>query len=93
MATMRASVEGFHGWLTWDGVDGAKLARRPRTSPPVGVRATSDRERDALIAQAEQDLADGVFWRKVLAAREQATDEMDLRTWQQRRWDRLHPGL
>ena len=89
MAIMRASV-GRHGWHIWDGVGGAKLARRPRTSPPVGVRADSESERDELIVQAERDLADGTFWPKVLAARGQAVAEMDLRTWQQRRWDRMH---
>jgi hypothetical protein len=108
MATMRASAETICGWHTWTGTDGHLHARRPRTSPPVGVRAKihadgedelSDTEfakriaqaaQDLAnqIAQAEQDIADRTFWPKALAAR-----ETDLRTWQQRRWDRMRGVL
>src|SRR5690242_10797725 len=108
MAIMRASVETICGWPIWAGTDGHLHARRPMTSPPVGVRAKiraggegelaeriAQAEQDLAdqIAQAEQDLADKTFWPKALAAREQSVDEMDLREWRQRRWDRLRPLL
>ena len=93
MTVMRAAGGTPHGWHTWDGTDGFLHARRPMTSPPIGVRAGTAGELAELVEQAERDLADKTFWPKVLAAREQAVDEMDLRTWQQKRWDRLRPLL
>jgi len=81
------------GWEAWEGVDGCFHGRRPRTSPPVGVRARDVDELAELAAQAEAQLAEGTFWPRVLAERAAAMGEMDWRTHQQERWDRLRGVL
>jgi hypothetical protein len=77
------------GWHAWEGVDGCYHARRPRTSPPIGVRARDLDELAERAAEAEAQRAEGTFWPRLLAARSEAIGEMDFRAAQQERWDRM----
>ena len=47
----------FPGWHVWRGVGGRVYARRPRTSPPVVVRAMDAADLREQIRRAEGNLA------------------------------------
>ena len=47
-------VPGHPGWVWWPGVAGLRYARRPRTSPPVVVRAHNWTALLAAIRKAEE---------------------------------------
>jgi len=45
----------YHGWETWPGVAGIVYARRPRSSPPLVVRAASIEALRMAIEDAERE--------------------------------------
>jgi hypothetical protein len=50
-----AALRGeFPGWQAWRGVSGLLYARRPRTSPPVIVRAATADDLAAKITEYER---------------------------------------
>ena len=47
----------WSGWYGWIGVNGLLYARRPRTSPPVVVRAGNIADLHQLVEEAEARMA------------------------------------
>jgi hypothetical protein len=52
---LRGVEADYPGWFAWPGVISLVYARRPRTSPPMVVRATTTDELRQAIENAERE--------------------------------------